>query len=72
MIIIKFFDVPQLALGFMRARADSGLTIKQLAAKAGISMSMVGACERGERTPSLETLYRLGAALNVSVFELLP
>lgn len=46
-------------------REHRGLTQKQLADKAGLHVSSVGAYERGERTPGLEKLARICLALDV-------
>ena len=44
-------------------RKDLGLTQKQLAAKIGRSVALVGQIERGQTNPSLETLRRLKSVL---------
>lgn len=52
-------------------RHEKKLTQEQLAEKAGISLSFMGHIERGTRKLSLETLYRLIAALDCSPEEIL-
>lgn len=48
-------------------RLNKGLTQEVLAEKASISVSFLGQIERGERKLSLETLIKLGEALDVSL-----
>ena len=45
------------------------ITQATLAKKAGVSIYVIGKIEREETTPSLETLYRLCQALDVSLAE---
>lgn len=52
-------------------RLLQGLTLKQLAERAGLSLSYVSDLEHGRSRPSLATLERLAAALGVSRAELL-
>ena len=47
-------------------RERSGLLLQQVSALAGMSKPVAGLIERGERTPGLDTLERLAAALGVS------
>lgn len=51
-------------------RAERRLTQEEFAARAGISISFVSMLERGERSPSYETLLQLAAALDVPACEL--
>ena len=48
-------------------REKSRLSMTALAAKAGLSQQMVSYVERGIRNPTLETLLRITAALDVSL-----
>lgn len=48
-------------------RKGAGMTQDDLAAKAGVGRVFLSEIERGRKTPSLETLERLGAALEVDV-----
>ncbi|HAF23038.1 MAG TPA: XRE family transcriptional regulator [Blastocatellia bacterium] len=52
-------------------RRKHGLSQEALAAKCGLHRTYVGSVERGERNVSLSTLATLGAALGISVPELL-
>lgn len=47
------------------------LTQRRLAAAADLSLTYVGEIERGQRMVSLETIVRLGSALNLSASALL-
>ena len=48
-------------------RRERHLTQETVAELAGISSSFVGHIERGEKIPSLQTMVRIGEALNVSL-----
>jgi transcriptional regulator with XRE-family HTH domain len=50
-------------------RLGQGLTLAALAADAGITASALSQIERGSSEPSLGTLWRLGRALNASLFD---
>ncbi len=52
-------------------RRERGLAQDRLAAQAGLSASYVGFIERGERNPTLETIYKLARVLGVAPKELL-
>jgi transcriptional regulator with XRE-family HTH domain len=47
------------------------LTQQQLAFEAELSLTYIGEIERGQRMISLDTLRRLGSALNLTAAELL-
>lgn len=47
-------------------RQESGLRQEDLAATAGLTANYIGMVERGEKTPSLETLVALLNALQIS------
>lgn len=46
-------------------RLSLGMSLKQLATAAGVSDAAVSRIERGERTPKLDTLNKLRAALGL-------
>ena len=52
-------------------RERQGFSLNALAGKAGLSRQMVAFVESGERNPSLDTLLRLTAALNIKLEDLL-
>lgn len=45
-------------------RKAQGLTQEKLAEKAGLHRTYIGALERGEKSPTVETLARVARALN--------
>jgi transcriptional regulator with XRE-family HTH domain len=49
-------------------RKGQGLTLKDVADRAGVTQSLVSAIERGQTNPSLETLRRLAQVLSVPIF----
>jgi len=52
-------------------RAERGLTILELAAKAGVSAGLISQIERGGSNPSMKTVQRLRAALGVNLWDFL-
>ncbi|MDY7104966.1 MAG: XRE family transcriptional regulator [Actinomycetota bacterium] len=53
-------------------RERAGLSMRALAALAGVSQPFLSQVERGVTSPSIATLYRLADALDLSPAELLP
>lgn len=53
------------------ARERKDLSMTQLAAKAGLSLSIISFLERGLRNPTLETLLRITEVLEIELSELL-
>lgn len=51
-------------------RLRQGLTVRELAAHSGISISMVSEAERGAKTPSIAVLIALAEALGISLTQL--
>ncbi len=51
-------------------RKDRDLTLKQLATRSGLSMSLLSQMERGETSASVESLYRVALALGVRLTDL--
>lgn len=51
-------------------RKRHGLTQAELASQSGISVSFISMIERGERSPSYETLVQVAKALDISLSEL--
>ncbi len=60
----------QLARRVRSLREDRRLTQEEFARRAGISVSFASLLERGERSPSFETLFTVATALGVPVHEL--
>ncbi len=52
------------------ARQRRGLSVGELAIRAGVSKSLVSQIERGIAAPSMDTVRRLASALQVPVFSL--
>lgn len=60
-----------LARSLRAARARLGWSQERLAAIAGLDRSYVGDIERGEVSPTLQTLEKLSSALGMSASELI-
>ncbi|MBQ2262410.1 MAG: helix-turn-helix transcriptional regulator [Loktanella sp.] len=56
---------------FARLRKDKGLTQEQLEERSGFSQQYLSGLERGQRNPTVITLYELSEALGVSCVELI-
>lgn len=54
-----------------RQRLGRGLTLKQVEAQAGLSLTFVSEVERGQTTPTVGSLSKIARALRVSPAELL-
>ena len=61
----------QLGAAIRRRRHGRGLTLAQLSATAGVSVSMLSQVERGLLDPSLDSLRNIAEALGTSPFRLL-
>lgn len=66
-------DQVRLAVGqaVREARLRSGLSMRSLAAKCGVSQAFLSAVERGLSTPSIITLYKLAEVLGTEPADLL-
>ncbi len=60
-----------LALAIKRERERIGLSVSELAKRAGIAKSTLSQLEAGSGNPSLETLWALAIALDVQVTQLI-
>ena len=65
-ILIKFGDRLQ------SVRKSKGITQEELTVKIFMHKNYVGLIERGERNPTIRTLYRLAKALKIEASDLLP
>jgi transcriptional regulator with XRE-family HTH domain len=65
-ILVKFGERVQ------KVRKSKGVTQEELAAKPAMHRTYIGLIERGERNPTIRTLYKIAKALNVKACELLP
>ncbi len=65
-ILLKFGERLQ------TVRKSKGITQEELAVKLYMHKNYIGLIERGERNPTIRTLYKLAKALKVNASELLP
>jgi transcriptional regulator with XRE-family HTH domain len=63
---------PEIAFGrvLRSIRESQGISQEELAAKAGYHRTYVGLLERGEKSPSLRTLFNVAGALKVRPSEM--
>ena len=54
------------------ARKSKGVTQEKLAEMLSMHRTYIGLIERGERNPTIRTLYKISKALKVGAKELLP
>lgn len=52
-------------------RKSRDLTLKEFSALSEVSVSFLSEMERNDKSPSLDTLYKIAAALNLTVADLL-
>lgn len=62
---------PPLGERLRTRRLLAGLSLEEIAHRAGIAAGYCGEIERGRKTPSMRVLSRLAAAINLSLAELL-
>ena len=55
-----------------KVRQSAGITQEELAARLGMHRTYIGLIERGERNPTIRTLYKIAKALKVAASDLLP
>lgn len=55
-----------------KIRKAQGISQEELAAKLAMHKNYIGMVERGERNPTIRTLYKIAKALKVNSSELLP
>ena len=53
-----------------KLRIEAGLSQEELAARSGLSRSMIDKIERRERLPSLDVLIKLSKGLNMDASEI--
>jgi transcriptional regulator with XRE-family HTH domain len=51
-------------------RVKEGISQEELAFRCGIHRTYIGAIERGEKSPTLNTIYKISKGLNMSMAEL--
>ena len=64
---IPTLDAATVGRAIVWFRQKSGMSQEVLSGLADIGRSHLSAIERGERKPTLETLYRISTALNVKM-----
>lgn len=73
MTVAEFDDLSgALGRAIRSARTEAGVSMRSLAAKSGVSQPFLSEVERGQSIPSIATLYRIAAALDISPAVLLP
>lgn len=55
-----------------KVRKGAGISQEELAAKLAMHRTYIGMIERGERNPTIRTLYKIAKALKVLSSDLLP
>lgn len=53
-----------------RFRVDKGISQENLAYEANLNRAYVGYIERGERHPSVATVYKISKVLNIELYKL--
>ncbi len=61
----------KLGMRLFQLRKDAGITQAKLAADTNLSIDLISRIERGERSPSLETIEKISKALNIRPVDLL-
>ena len=73
MTVAEFDDLSgALGRAIRAARLEAGESMRGLAARSGVSQPFLSEVERGQSIPSIATLYRIAAALDISPAVLLP
>jgi len=60
-----------LANNIRAVRSKQGLSQRVLSERSGLDRTYIGKIERGERVPSLETIYKIAKTIQIEPFELL-
>jgi transcriptional regulator with XRE-family HTH domain len=55
-----------------KVRKSQGISQEELAAKLSMHRTYIGMIERGERNPTIRTLYKIAKTLKVPASDLLP
>jgi transcriptional regulator with XRE-family HTH domain len=64
-------DAGSLASYLKQAREDAGLSLRDLAARSGVSFAHIRRIEQGENKPAFEILQKITAALSLDLDEVL-
>lgn len=60
----------KVGLNIRLERIKRGITQEELADMSGIARSTMGIVERGEQSPSLQTIAKIATALNINISKL--
>jgi transcriptional regulator with XRE-family HTH domain len=71
MRIIGEVDLDLLGERVRGLRQERGLTLRQLASRAGISVSMLSSVERGDKAPTVVVLDKIATGLHLKLVDLL-
>ncbi len=70
-MIIKIEDIDKkVGLNIRVQRVKRGISQEELADMAGIARSTMGIVERGEQSPSLQTIAKIATALKMDIYKL--
>jgi transcriptional regulator with XRE-family HTH domain len=70
--IVRSMDMRKLVgQNFARLRKEKGFTQEDVEARSGFSQQYLSGLERGQRNPTIITLYELSQALGVSHLDLI-
>lgn len=61
----------QIGISIRKYRLKSDISQENLGLSAGINPAYIGRLERGEKCPTIDTLYKICEALSISVCEIL-
>jgi len=63
--------VSRVAEHLRQARIAKGLSMNQIASRAGLDQVAISRIEKGERSPALRTLLKIASALEVNLSDIL-
>lgn len=70
-MIIKIEDIDKkVGLNIRVQRVKRGISQEELADLSGIARSTMGIVERGEQSPSLQTIAKIATALKIDIYKL--
>lgn len=64
---LPFLDIPALGRRIRTLRQQRSLSLEALAARSGVSVSMLSTVERGRKVPSILVLSQIATALDTSI-----
>lgn len=70
-MIVKIEDIDKkVGLNIRVQRVKRGISQEELADLSGIARSTMGVVERGEQSPSLQTIAKIATALKIDIYKL--